>query len=104
MDEPLRLAHTLRHLGDVHCEAGRADLAEPCYVEALTLYRSHEHTLPLDLANAIRGLAALNDDDGKNQEATHLWQEAHDLYATCDVPAGAAESVARIARLGTKKN
>lgn len=37
LDEPLELAHTIRHLGDVHYEAGRAALAEPCYHEALAL-------------------------------------------------------------------
>lgn len=34
-DEPLVLAHTIRHLGDVYLEQGRPDLAEPCYLEAL---------------------------------------------------------------------
>jgi len=42
LDEPLVLAHTIRHLGDVYLEQGRPDLAEPCYHEALGLYRRHE--------------------------------------------------------------
>lgn len=41
LDEPLVLAHTVRHLGDVYCEEGLPHLAEPCYLEALGLYRSH---------------------------------------------------------------
>src|SRR5436305_3168531 len=83
--EPLRLAHTVRHLGDVYSEAGRAELAEPCYHEALALYRGHEHTLPLDLANAIRSHAVLKEDAGDIEEARRLWEEARDLYAAADV-------------------
>ena len=48
------LAHTVRHLGDVHHDAGDAALAEACYVEALSLYRSHGQDRPLDHANAVR--------------------------------------------------
>ncbi len=55
----LRLAHTVRHLGDVHHDAGRAAQAEPCYHEALVLYRGHSQLPALDLANAIRSLAVL---------------------------------------------
>src|SRR5450432_237421 len=29
--DALKLAHTVRHLGDIHCQDGRADLADPCY-------------------------------------------------------------------------
>jgi hypothetical protein len=57
--EPLVLAHTIRHLGDVYREQGCPELAEPCYHEALGLYRSHESGSPLDLANAVRSLAVL---------------------------------------------
>jgi len=99
LGEPLKLAHTVRHLGDVHRDAGRAVLAEPCYHEALALYRSHKRAPPLDLANAIRSLAVLKEDDGQIEEAARLWQEAHDIYAALDVPAGVAESAARLARL-----
>lgn len=99
VDDPLRLAHTVRHLGDLHCDAGRVALAEPCYVEALTIYRSHEHTPPLGLANTIRSLAVLKDDAGEIEEATRLWQEALDLYGATNVSAGVAESAARLALL-----
>ena len=62
--DPLKLAHTVRHLGDVHHEAGRGELAEPCYREALALYRNHEPRQPLNLANAIRSLAVLEGETG----------------------------------------
>ena len=57
--DPLLLAHTLRHLGDLHHDDGRDDLAEPLYDEALALYRA-SNAPPLDLANAIRSLAVIN--------------------------------------------
>ncbi|HEX3552590.1 MAG TPA: tetratricopeptide repeat protein [Thermoanaerobaculia bacterium] len=100
--EPLRLAHTVRHLGDVYCEAGCAELAEPCYHEALALYRGHDHTLPIDLANAIRSLAVLKEDAGDIEGARRLWGEARDLYAAVDVAPGVAESAARLALLARR--
>ena len=59
LEEPLLLAHTVRHLGDVYHEQGRSDLAENGYLLALSLYRKHQDRSPLDLANAIRSLAVL---------------------------------------------
>jgi hypothetical protein len=93
------LAHTVRHVGDIHQDAGHAELAEPCYVEALAIYRNHEQTDPLDLANAIRPLAVLRDDAGELQEAKRLWAEVRDLYAAANVMEGVAESLRRLARL-----
>ena len=66
VDEPLALAHTIRHLGDVYHEQGGPDLAEPCYHEALGLYRTHDKGSSLDLANAIRSLAVLRWEQTKN--------------------------------------
>ena len=63
--EPLVLAHVIRHLGDVYHEQGCPELAEPCYHEALGLYRSHDGGSSLDLANAIRSLAVLRWDKRK---------------------------------------
>ena len=40
LEEPLRLGHALRHLGQVFQEFGDADQAEACYTEALDLYRA----------------------------------------------------------------
>ena len=58
--EPLLLAHTIRHLGDIHLDAERLELAERCYDEAVALYRENaKQTAALDLANAIRPLAIL---------------------------------------------
>ena len=95
----LRLAHAVRHLGDIHRESKRPDLAESSYREALDLYRGHEETSPLELANALRGLAILKDDAGETEAARLLWEEARELYASVNVEAGVAESSRRLARL-----
>ena len=115
VDDPLKLAHSVRHLGDAYHYAGRAALAEPCYVEALSIYRSHEKTTPLDLANAIRSFAVLKHEADGTEEAQSLWQEAHDLYvAASEAPditesfgrgvlGGVAESAARLALLAWRQ-
>ena len=90
VDSPLALAHTVRHLGDVYIEGGRPDLAEPCFQEALALYRGHSETAPLDLANAIRSMALLRD-------SPELWMEARDIYRSLGIEAGVAESLAHLA-------
>lgn len=76
-------------------------MAEANYREALAVYRGHPDTSPLDLANAIRGLAILASDTGKNEESRALWQEAHDLYAAVNVEPGVKESSRRLAMLAS---
>jgi tetratricopeptide (TPR) repeat protein len=103
VDDPLKLAHAVRHLGDAYYYAGRAEQADQCYVEALSIYRGHERPRPLDLANAIRSFAVLKDYVGADKEAGSLWQEAHDLYVTVNATAGVAESAARLALLARRR-
>ena len=97
VEEPLVLAHTIRHLGDVYLEQGRPDLAEPCYNEALGLYRSHEADSSLDLANAVRSLAVL-----RWEQTKMLWEEVRALYTSLTIEAGIQESTARLAALSTR--
>jgi len=66
---PSRLAHTLRHLGDVYRETRHTDRARACYDEALALYRSYPEAAPLDLANAIRSVAVLQQASGNRAAA-----------------------------------
>jgi tetratricopeptide (TPR) repeat protein len=98
-EDALHLAHTVRHVGDIHQQEGHPGLAEPCYQEALAIYRSHVQTPPLDLANAIRGLAILKGEVGEAAEARRLWEEAKDLYAAVNVKVGVEESLGRLTRL-----
>ena len=97
--DPLLLAHTIRHLGEIHQDAGRLERAESLLLEALALYRSHKNPPTLDLANAVRPLAALKTATGEREEARRLWEEARDLYGAVDVWEGVAEATAQIARL-----
>jgi tetratricopeptide (TPR) repeat protein len=103
VDDPLRLAHAVRHLGDAYYYAGRVSLADSCYIEALLIYRRHERTPPLDLANAIRSFAVLKDHVGATEEAKRLWEEARELYVTINVTSGVAESAARLALLARRQ-
>jgi len=97
LDEPLVLAHTIRHLGDVYLEQGRPDLAEPCYHEALGLYRRHEPDSSLDLANAVRSLAVL-----RWEQTRALWEEVRDLYTSLSIETDIKESAARVAALSIR--
>ena len=99
LDEPLHLAHTVRHVGDILLVEGHHAQAEPCYQEALSIYRGNAKTVPLDLANTIRGLAMLKQETRNIDEAKALWEEARDLYAAVKVEAGVAESNRRLAQL-----
>jgi len=95
--EPLVLAHVIRHLGDVYHEQGCSELAEPCYHEALGLYRSHDGGSSLDLANAIRSFAVL-----RWEQTKALWEDVRDLYTNLSVEAGVKENSARVAALSIR--
>lgn len=95
-DDPLKFAHTIRHVADIYLADSQPELAEPLYREALDLYRRNERTAPLDLANAIRGLAVLKSDAG-DAGARVLWTEARELYGSVGVEAGVQEANRRLA-------
>jgi len=98
----LKIAHTVRHVGDIHRYEGRLTQAEKCYHEALNLYRNDPRTPLLDLANAIRPLAILKFDTGATDEARSLWEETRKLYTAVNVEAGVAESSRRLRLLAQK--
>ena len=102
-NQPLKLAHAIRHLGDVHYDAGKTKLAEQCFLEALELYCNHDRGPSLDFANAVRRLAVLRDDAGETEAAIKLWQETHDRYAAVNEPMGIAESAGHLALLTRAK-
>jgi tetratricopeptide (TPR) repeat protein len=91
-DEPLRLAHAIRHLGDVYFETGDVEAAGNCYSEALQIYRDHPAPKPLDLANAVRSMAVLKD-------TAEWWDEARRLYEVAGVEEAVLECSRRLARL-----
>jgi tetratricopeptide (TPR) repeat protein len=99
-DRRLMLAHTIRHLGDVHVERRQWPEAEQCFVEALGIYRTHAAPGILDLANAIRARAVLKTETGQREEARALWTEAQELYASESIAAGVEECRRRVDQLG----
>jgi len=88
---PARLAYALRHEADVLREMCRPAEAQPLYLEAETIYRQLGGQAVLDLANTLRGLALVNESAAKMDASKAPWQEAHELYAKCNVEAGIAE-------------
>lgn len=92
LDDPDRLAHTVRHVADILRHEHRVDEARICYGEALTIYRQRSGTKALDLANAIRGFALLNEAAGEKPAAMELWREAKNLYQSLGLDAGVQES------------
>ena len=101
LDDRLKLAHTIRHLGDVHVECGHWNEAERCFTEALNIYRNHPSPGALDLANAVRAYAALKTKLGHCDEARNLWVEAGELYQSEGITAGVEECRRRADQLAS---
>ena len=87
-DDVLVFAHRLRHIGDMHLDAGRLDEAGPLYDRALAFYRGRDDARPLDLANALRPMAILKHKQGQAETAERLWAEARTLYEQAGVRVG----------------
>lgn len=99
LDEPLQLAHKVRHLGDIHAQQGHLQEAEGCYSEALAIYRNHAAAGTLDFANALRRMAILREETGSDDQARALWREARGMYGALGLPAGISEADAHLANL-----
>lgn len=99
LDNPSTLAHTIRHFGDVLCEANTPALAEPCYAEALAIYEKIGANEPLNHANAIRSMAVCQETRRNNDAATRHWRHALALYTATKVQPGIDECAARLSAL-----
>ena len=99
LDDPLKLAHTVRHSGDVLREAGRSAEALACYEEALGIYREHPEAARLDIGNALRGYGLLLEELGQRAKAHKAWVEVLGIYREVGVQAGIDEAERRIAAL-----
>lgn len=98
-DDPLRLAHAVRHLGQVNHSLGRLESAGRCYEEALDLYDRAGTAHPVDHANALRPMAALREELGDVQGARLMWQRAAGMYRSAGVEEGVHECEARLSGL-----
>ena len=103
--DPLQLAHKLRHLGDLLRTEGAVDEARPLLEEAVALHRDHskDHeenpSVTLDLANALRRLALLNEEKEEIDAARAQWTEARNLYAGLGISAGVDEAAQHLRAL-----
>jgi len=98
-ENPLTLAHTIRHVADILLGEGNLEPAQRHYEEALAIYCAHEETPPGDLATTPRGYALLKEEFGKTDEATMLWQQTLALYQQLGIEAGVTESQSHLAFL-----
>jgi tetratricopeptide (TPR) repeat protein len=87
----LHAAHTVRHIADIYRHDRNPEEARHRYDEALALYRKYPDPPPLDLANALRGLAILKEQTGNPEESAVLWREARELYAAAGVKLPSSE-------------
>ena len=97
LNQPLRLAHTIRHVADIQRNAQHFEESRANYAEALALYRANPDAGKLELANTLRGYALLSESIGDISSARGMWTEARDLYAAVDVQAGVDEADRRLA-------
>ena len=98
-DDPLRLAHAVRHLGQANQRLRRLESAARCYEEALDLYDQAGTAHPLDHANTLRPMAALSEELGDVEGARLLWRRAAKLYRAAGVEEGARECEAQLSSL-----
>ncbi|MXX56851.1 MAG: tetratricopeptide repeat protein [Gemmatimonadetes bacterium] len=98
-EDPLRLAHAVRHLGQVNHRLGRLESAGTCYEEALDLYDRAGTAHPVDHANALRPMAALREELGDVRGARLMWRWAAELYGSAGVEEGVDECEARLSGL-----
>ena len=99
--EPMLLAHTVRHLGDIFRRSNDMEGALACYSEAIELYRGSPETRRGDLANAVRPMAILQEALGHPTAARALWAEAKELYEGLGIREGVSECADALERLGT---
>ena len=98
-NDVLAYAHTIRHIADIYREDSKLGEAKPLYEECLELYRSNLSTKILDLANALRPYALLNEAQGNLELARELWEEARQLYSSVRVEPGVADCDEHISKL-----
>ena len=98
-NELLAYAHTIRHIADIYQQESNLVEAKPLYEECLEIYRGNLATKVLDLANAIRPYALLNEAQGNLELARKCWEEARQLYASLRLQPGISECDIHISKL-----
>jgi hypothetical protein len=96
---PLALAHTVRHLGDVHRLEDHLDHAQACCEEMLSIFRREHQVDALTWANGLRCQSVLTQPRGKVPEARRWWLQARTHCIPAQVAPGVAECDEHLARL-----
>ncbi len=99
-----RIAHSIRHLGDLYLRLNKLTEAESNYERAVSLYSDSQDTNPNDLANCLRGYALLLEKLNKNDKAVSIWKSTGQLYQICGLSDGQQEAEARIKALTDIQN
>ncbi|OJJ16125.1 hypothetical protein BKI52_35755 [marine bacterium AO1-C] len=99
ISDNVKVTHTVRHIADLHQALGQHHIAEENYQMVLTSYRKSEETAGLDLANALRGFALLQEGLGNNTAAKNAWTEARAIYLSADIQAGVEECDGHLVKL-----
>ena len=98
-DDPLLLAHAIRHAADILRDQGQSERPRPATKKPLrsiaATSKPHPSTWQTPFADTRCSRPIIGDPD----EATLLWYEAMGLYAEAGVQAGVAESQSQIAFL-----
>jgi hypothetical protein len=95
----LAYAHAIRHVADIYQQESYSGEAKPLYEESIELYRSNLNTKILDLANAFRPYALLNEAEGNLELVSKLREEAKQLYSSLRVEPGVSECDEHISKL-----
>ncbi|MEM6633228.1 MAG: hypothetical protein AAF694_26390 [Bacteroidota bacterium] len=94
-----RLAHAIRHRGDIQSELGRLDSSERDYLSALGVYKKDLNVYNGDLANALRSYALLLEKRKLYGRALRIWKEVKDIYVAYQISPGIAEATDKINQL-----
>ena len=89
-------AHVIRHQAEVLTELGRIEEAGRILDDAVAIYRAATEETSINMANALRAKAVLNDSIGAVEDAHAQWKEARQIYLRLGIADGVAECDQRI--------
>ena len=98
MGDAKRSMHALRHAAELRLDLGAVAEAQSDILRVLEVYRERD-TDELEMANAVRTAALVQEAAGLFADARALWVEARGLYEFLEITAGVDEADRRLAGL-----
>ena len=92
LNTPMLLAHSLRHLGDVYFKLDKLEEAESVLQETIEIYRNESSAPGIELANALRVEALLQERLKKIPTALDTWSEVASIYKQANITEGVEEA------------